>query len=432
MKPSRPRRLWHPAFITAVAAAMLAAVAACGEPSDAGDGAATLVPSIQVSVANGAASPTPSASSTPSASASTTAGGSSTKRFMGSSTVLIGGGMEDASANAAPFDVRYSYVVSRPAPSSDYYSASRCQDAWKNWWGCWNSPPGTLVPWRQGVAAKATYKGSPRPQKMFWSWFLLHQLGDMAGKGDTTGAVEALNRRDLLTLYMNDYRFFLQKIGKSRDMIDIEPDFWGFARSRGNLHRVPAQVSGANPRDCGSHENSVAGLARCLIAMARKYAPNAGVGLHLTCWDWPGNMQKCVKDYADLGAKNADFLVADVSDRDAGWYAKPANGGSNAFWTDKQAAANLKWYKTMAESVGKPVVLWQIPLGNMAQNNTPNHYKDDKVDWFFAHMDQVANAHVAALLFGPGHGEQTTVESDGGNLIRKTIAYHNSGRTALR
>jgi hypothetical protein len=156
------------------------------------------------------------------------------------------------------------------------------------------------------------------------------------------------------------------------------------------------------------------------------------VGLHLTCWDWPGNMQKCAKDYAALGAKNADFLVADVSDRDAGWYAQPAHGGTNAFWTDRKAAANLKWYKTMAESVGKPVVLWQIPLGNKAQNNTFHHYKDDKVDWFFAHMDQVAKAHVAALLFGPGQGEQTTVESDGGNLIRKTIAYRHSGGTALK
>jgi hypothetical protein len=86
----------------------------------------------------------------------------------------------------------------------------------------------------------------------------------------------------------------------------------------------------------------------------------------------------------------------------------------------------------MAESFGKPVVLWQIPVGNMAQNNTRNHYKDDKVDWLFAHMDQVADAHIAGLFFGPGQDEQTTVESDGGNLINKTVAYHNSGGTALK
>lgn len=166
--------------------------------------------------------------------------------------------------------------------------------------------------------------------------------------------------------------------------------------------------------------------------MAHKYAPNTTVGMHLSCWDWQSNTQGCAKDYAKLGAQNADFLVADVSDRDAGWYAQPAHGGHDNFWTDQKAAASLKFYKTMAESVGKPVVLWQIPVGNMAQNNTLNHYKDDKVDWFFAHMDQVANAHIAALLFGAGHHEQTGIESDGGNLIRKTIAYHNSGGVALK
>nr|WP_234439133.1 RICIN domain-containing protein [Streptomyces sp. NRRL B-3229] len=362
-------------------------------------------------------------------------GGSSTTSFMGSNKVLIGGSMSDESANAAPFDVRYAYVHSQPTPSSDYYSASKCQDAWKSWWGCWGgstTAPGSYVTWSDAQAAKATYKGSPRPQKFFWTWYSLRDLGDLAGHGDGPGEVEAINRVDLLTRYMNDYRFFLQKIGNSHDMIDLEPDFWGYVRSLGDPHQVPAKVSGANPKDCGSQENSAAGLSRCLIAMAHTYAPNTTVGFHLSCWDWQSNTQGCAKDYANLGARDADFLVADVSDRDAGWYAQPAHGGHDNFWTDKKAAAALGFYKTMAESVGKPVVLWQIPVGNMAQNNTLNHYKDDKVDWFFAHMNQVADAHVAALLFGAGQQEQTSIETDGGNVIRKTIAYHNSGGVALR
>ncbi|WP_413254467.1 RICIN domain-containing protein [Streptomyces europaeiscabiei] len=371
----------------------------------------------------------------PSDKGSAAGGGSSTTRFMGGNKVLIGGMMSDESANAAPFDARYAYVHSQPAPSSDYYSASKCKDEWKSWWGCWSggtTAPGYYVTWWDDHVAKATYKGSPRPQKMFWTWYSLRDLGDLAGHGDGPGEVEAINRTDLLTRYMNDYRFFLQKIGNSQDMIDLEPDFWGYVRSLGDPHKVAAKVSAANPKDCGSQENSAAGLSRCLIEMAHKYAPNTKVGFHLSCWDWQNNTQGCVKDYANLGAKNADFLVADVSDRDAGWYAKKENGGHNNFWTDQKATAQLGFYKTMAESVGKPVVLWQVPIGNMAQNNTLNHYKDDKVDWFFAHMDQVANAHIAGLLFGAGHGEQTSVETDGGNLIKKTIAHHNSGGTALK
>ena len=384
--------------------------------------------------AGSAATPTPKDDSA-SSSSSAPGGGSSTTRFMGGNKVLVGGSMSDESANAAPFDVRYAYVHSQPAPSSDYYSAAKCKDEWKSWWGCWQgstTPPGNYVTWWNGQVAKATYKGSPRPQKFFWTWYSLRDLGDLAGHGDGPGEVEAINRVDLLTRYMNDYRFFLQKIGNSDNMIDLEPDFWGYVRSLGDPHQVAAKVSAANPTDCGSQENSAAGLSRCLITMAHKYAPNTTVGFHLSCWDWQSNTQKCAKDYANLGAQNADFLVADVSDRDAGWYAQSAHGGYDNFWTDQKATAQLGFYKTMADSVGKPVVLWQIPVGNMAQNNTLNHYKDDKVDWFFAHMDQVANAHIAGLLFGAGHGEQTSVETDGGNLINKTIAYQNSGGAVLK
>ncbi|MEU7062755.1 RICIN domain-containing protein [Streptomyces sp. NPDC046161] len=377
----------------------------------------------------------PSGTHPSSASSPTPGGGSPTRRFMGSDTVLIGGSMSDASATAAPFDVRYAYVHSQPAPSPSYYSAPLCQAAWTNWWGCWSgstTAPGTYVTWWDSHVAQATYKGSPRPQKFFWTWYSLRDLGDLAGSGDGPGEVVAINRADLLTRYMDDYRFFLHKIGNSHDMIDLEPDFWGYVRSLGNPHQVAAQVSNANPTDCGSQENSAAGLSRCLIAMAHKYAPNTAVGFHLSCWDWQSDTQGCAKDYANLGAQNADFLVADVSDRDAGWYAQPAHGGHDNFWTDRKAAASLGFYKTMAESVGKPVVLWQIPVGNMAQDNTLNHYKDDKVDWFFAHMDQVANAHVVGLLFGAGQQEQTSIETDGGNLISKTTAYHHSGGTALK
>ncbi|MEW1910015.1 RICIN domain-containing protein [Kitasatospora sp. NPDC085895] len=365
----------------------------------------------------------------------TTGGGSPAKRLMGSSTVLVGGSMNDTSANAAPFDVRYAYIHSQPAPSSDAYTASRCKSEWSGWWGCWTgdtTAPGTQVTVYKDRASKATYQGKPRPQKYLFTWYSLRDLGDMAGQGDGPGEVQAINRADLLTKYLNDYRFFLQKIGNSQDMIDLEPDFWGYVRSLGNPHQVAAQVKAANPTDCGSQENSAAGLAQCMISMGHKYAPNSGVGMHLSCFDWQQNTPQCAKDYADLGAKNADFLVTDVTDRDAGWYALPAHGGRDTFWNDQKGFAALGFYKTMSESVGKPVVLWQVPLGNMAQNNTPGHYKDDKVDWFFSHLDQVADAHVGGLLFGAGWSEQTTPETDGGNLINKTIAYHNSGGTPLK
>ena len=357
---------------------------------------------------------------------------------MGSSKLLIGGSFSDATAAAAPFDVRYRYIHSKPAASPTYYTDSRCSSAaaTSGWWGCWGgttTAPGNDVTWGDNHAAQATWQGQPRPQMMLWTWYSLRDLGDMAGQGDGPGEVQAINRLDLLTLYMNDYRFFLQKIGNTRAMIDIEPDFWGYVKSLGNPvgdpHSVPAQVTAANPTDCAGEENSAAGLAHCMVTMAHKYAPNVGAGMHASCFDYQTDPQGCV-NFLKIMTRDADFMVSDVSDRDAGWY--DLQGQTWHWWNGTKGADALAFYKLITEGTGKPLVLWQIPLGNMAQNNTLNHYQDDKVDYLFSHLDDVASAHVAALLFGAGQQEQTTPETDGGNLINKTISYWSSGGTALR
>ncbi|WP_319734646.1 RICIN domain-containing protein [Streptomyces niveiscabiei] len=78
------------------------------------------------------------------------AGSASAKSFMGGGTVLVGAQMDDPTAAAAPFDMRYACIHSQPAPSSDYYTAARCKDEWKSWWGCWggsSTAPGNQVTW---------------------------------------------------------------------------------------------------------------------------------------------------------------------------------------------------------------------------------------------------------------------------------------------
>lgn len=82
------------------------------------------------------------------------------------------------------------------------------------------------------------------------------------------------------------------------------------------------------------------------------------------------------------------------------------------------------WAKALAESVGLPIVWWQIPLGNMAQNDTVNHWKDNRVDYFFAHTDELVKAHSVGMFFGAGRGDQTSPESDGGNFLAKSKAFY--------
>ena len=357
--------------------------------------------------------------------------------LMGSSTILIGGMIADSTANAAPFDVRYQYLHSQPAPFPACYQ--NCFDGCnaRGWWGCqgtWNqSESGVYVTWWNDHVTKATWQGSARPQIQYWTWYSLRDLGDAAGHGDGPDEVAAIQNPELLTGYLNDFRFFLSKIGDSRSMVHLEPDFWGFVRAKSSdPHKLWAPVSSANPTDCAKEEDSAAGLASCLISMVRRYAPQSTVGLHASCWDYlqADGPQKCAQFMRDLGAGKGDFIVTDASDRDAGWYDLHNNPWS--WWNDQTFATYLAVIKTLTETVGKPMVVWQIPLGNMAQNNTFQHYKDNKVDYFFSRINEVAAAHVAALLFGAGHQEQTTPETDGGNLINKTINYRKSGGVPLR
>ena len=75
--------------------------------------------------------------------------------------------------------------------------------------------------------------------------------------------------------------------------------------------------------------------------------------------------------------------------------------------------------------------MWQIPLGNSAQDNTVNHWKDNRVEYLFGHLDGVADAYVAALLFGAGQQDQATPKSDGGLLVGKTISNWRTGGVPL-
>lgn len=350
--------------------------------------------------------------------------------FMGKDKLLIGAQMDDATAASAPFDARYVYLAGNPAPAAACLAA--CPDSCASWWGCWqdrSQPPGQYVKYHMQQNANATWQNQSRPRLPVFTYYTF-----LSGSGGAEGAQEvaAMNDAAVLARYLDDWRFLLQTIGGERVMLHVEPDLWGFVRAANSDPRaIPAQVKAANPTDCSAQENSAAGLARCMIAMARKYAPQAAVGLHASPWNYlaTGNGAETGRYMQALGASEGDFVVTDPSDRDAGWYSAQ---GQDRWWDDGKAAAYLAWSKTLAETVGKPTVMWQIPLGNSAQNNTTNHWQDNRVDYLFAHINEVADAHVAALLFGAGHQEQTTPETDGGNLVRKTIANWQAGGTPLR
>ena len=68
-------------------------------------------------------------------------------------------------------------------------------------------------------------------------------------------------------------------------------------------------------------------------------------------------------------------------------------------------------------------------VGNMALANVAQKYKDNRVDYFFSHLDQAVAAHGAIFAFGAGADDQTNPSTDNGNVIGKAKAYVNGGGT---
>ncbi len=370
--------------------------------------------------------------------------GSSLLGGLGKSKLLVGGTMQDATASSTPIDLRYIYISGNfadgagPCTSCASGCTSKGQSCANNaggcgWWGCWQydkDPPGGYA-----RAFVSTAKGAGQIP-MFTYYTVLQSSGVKEGSPEVTQTSDAT----YMARYYADWRFLLKQIGKDVALLHIEPDFWGYAEQGGaDPHSIPSAVASANATDCGGMENTLAGFGQCMIAMVRKYAPNAKVGLHASAWgtnmdvamntnpkfDVAGEAKKLATFLSAAGEKDADFVVVEASDRDAGYY---QSIGQNRWWDDTNQKLptfhqDLAWVKALTEALGKPAIYWQIPYGNMSQNQTANHWKDNRVDYFFAHMDEVAAAHAIGLAFGAGAGDQTTAESDGGNFIAKVKAY---------
>jgi hypothetical protein len=361
-------------------------------------------------------------------------------------------------AAAAPFDLQYIYLSGGLFTSTTPCTAcgSSCTTSW---WGCYDSPPGAYAT----MFMQSCAKNSPPQIPMFTYYEILQTAEATFGTSFVEGTAEvtqAAASAPLMTRYFNDWRFLLQAIGQSQALLHIEPDFWGYVRQAGDPTTLTAAVVTANPMDCASLPNTIAGMGQCMIKMVRTYAPKAFVGLQGSAWNIASNStagvdvttdaMQVATELAACGQNTADFVVVETSDRDAGYYQTVKS--QDTWWDPTDATLpnfqqDLTWIKALTEALGTPALYWQTPLGNASQNNTANHYQDNRVDYFFggsaaqvesaaavtvpSHWSELAASHVIGVAFGAGAGDQTTPDTDGMHLISDTKSYVSAGGQAL-
>jgi hypothetical protein len=261
------------------------------------------------------------------------------------------------------------------------------------------------------------------------------------------GAQEVAKAQDVAMMqrYYNDWRFVLQQIGSRTVFLHVEPDFWAYAQQvNTNPHMIPAAVASANPTDCGTQANTIAGMGRCMIAMARKYAPNARIGLHASAWgtkidammntnplfDVEAEARKTADFLLQCGGGAGDFVVVETSDRDAQYY--QVRLGRNSWWDATNATLPnfrqaFRFAKALSERMNLPNLWWQVPVGNMSMPGYDQHWKDNRLDYFLDHPQEVAAAHGIGMIFGAGEQMQTNPSTDNGHLLQRTNTYFLTG-----
>jgi hypothetical protein len=123
-----------------------------------------------------------------------------------------------------------------------------------------------------------------------------------------------------------------------------------------------------------------------------------------------------------MGGAQADMLIVEWGDRDAG-------SGLRPWWDDTdmetpRLTRAILWENALSHASGKRLLLWQIPVGNMALDNTCDHYRDNRAAYAFNHPRDLFDAGVAGLLFGGGANCMTGVDTDSGFVAAQgAIAY---------
>jgi hypothetical protein len=310
-----------------------------------------------------------------------------------------------AMRKAAPFKYRYQYLAGGANTG--------------NGWSTWNEN-GTFVT----RYVDESVKSHTTP---VFTYYMIRQSLPGRDDGDEPHAVLGnLRNASTMKAYWADLTLFLKRAGatRTRVVLHVEPDMWGYLE-----------------------QAREAGLARAfaqhVVRLRNRFARNVALGYQLSVWGT--NVDISIQDPGPaevdrLAAKAAafyrslrtrfDMVFGEFSDRDSG-FKEHVYGQSHAdaWWTAADFARHVRFLAHFHRSVRRPIVLWQIPLGDTALADTWGRFRDNRPQWLLgpgsrAHRAAYARAGVRALLFGGGADGTTSEKTDGGWFLRHARAYY--------
>jgi hypothetical protein len=328
-------------------------------------------------------------------------------------------------------------------------------------WSTWNASGQFPLYYAQG-AASHNYV----PVLTYYN--LLQSNGTCGSCAEAQKDLSNLNNTSTMSSYFADFRLLMLRLGSGTyggiagfsktAIVHVEPDLSGYAEqavlnnsgscsgyctAQGNNPAfLKAAVAASGDINVQAYPNTYQGFNWALLHLRDLYAPNVRLAFHVSDWATSSDIstntsttlnattlgQEVGSFAAQSGTSSVpsgttpyDLLFNDVSDRDAGYY-KYVYNNPNAYWDRLNVSfPNFhRWesYVSAASgAAGRSVIVWQIPEGNQyfaTENNTNGHYQDNRAEYFFSHISELANSGIIGLLFGAGNGG-STVHTDGMN-----------------
>jgi hypothetical protein len=320
--------------------------------------------------------------------------------------------MDGAYTLGVTMDLHYAYMVGLPGQGG---------------WPDWNSN-GSFV----NILADSADAQGTAP---------MYTLYAMATLGD--GNLAGLGMDSFMQPYWDGAKLLFQRIamfGKPA-LVHVEPDFWGYAEqmSGGDPSALAVRVSGLAP-DCAGLPDNLSGMGHCFLKLAHTYAPSALVGFHASRWAGPA--AEMVSFLNGIGAGEADLIVEDMLDRDAGCFEAHTDPNCQRndgpwYWDESnQSTPNfhdfLDWAKAIGDGLHRPVLWWQVPFGvpSTSPGGTAGHYRDNRVHYIFSHVAEFIAAGGLGVTFGTGAGNQTYITTDG-NQFHDAVTQYFAAPVAL-
>ena len=346
------------------------------------------------------------------AGSSSSKGAAIAKTLRGKANFMIGMGNDLASDHdkdgaytlSVTMDLHYAYLVGLLGAGG---------------WPDWNTG-GSFV----NILADAAVKHGTTP---------MYTLYSMAAWGD--GNTSTVTDDKYMKPYWDGAKLLFQRVGliDRPAVVHLEPDWWGYAQQfcKGDPTKMPVHVTSLAP-DCAGLPDDIAGMGKCLVKLARTYAPKAIIGFGVS--EWGGDVASVIAFHKAIGSADADVAILETLDRDAGCFEAGVDPnckrGGSFYWDETNTKSpnfheHLAYAKKVHEGLALPLMWWQTPFGvpSDAPGGTADHYRDNRVHYMFGHIDEFVAAGGIGIVFGTGAGNQTYITSDGGQFQTAVKKY---------